>query len=69
MEFCPHCQKVKPYRVVEYLSSKMAKVCRDCGFSMGYLEIEGINAIINELNFYKNKFYKTELESCKKSQE
>lgn len=68
MEFCANCQEIKPYRVIEFFK-RYVKNCRDCGFQMGFISIEEINNAIVELNFYKEKFYKTELETCKKNQE
>ena len=69
MEFCSRCQGIKPFRVEEYSFSYMTKVCCDCGMSMGTIGTEGLNKLLNELNFYKEKFYKTELETCQKNQE
>jgi hypothetical protein len=69
MEFCSSCQEIKPYRVEEFCISKLYKVCRDCGCPMGSIDTEGLNKLLNELNFYKEKFYNEELDKCKKSQE
>lgn len=68
MEFCPHCQKMKPFYVQEY-SGQIIKKCRDCQMMIGYIAIPEINILINELNFYKGMFYKTEIESCQKNSE
>lgn len=66
MEFCSRCQAIKPYRVVEYFK-QLVKNCRDCGFQMGLIEIEEINNLITECNFYKEKFYKREIEDEKET--
>ncbi len=66
MEFCSNCQTIKPYRIVEFYK-RLVKNCRDCGFQMGFIEIEELNNIITECNFYKTKFYKREIEDEKES--
>ena len=63
MEFCSRCQVIKPYRIEEFCVTKSYKVCRDCGNIMGSIDVEGLNKLINECNFYKTMFYETELES------
>lgn len=62
MEFCPRCQEIKPFSVQEFYGN-MIKQCRDCNFTLGNMEISELNILINELNFYKYKYYSTELES------
>jgi hypothetical protein len=64
MEFCANCQKIKPYRVVEILK-RYVKHCRDCGFQMGFINVEEINDALIELNFYKENFYERELKNEK----
>lgn len=66
MEFCSNCQQVKPYRVVEYYK-RLVKNCRDCGFQMGFIDIEEINKMITERNFYKKEFYDREIQDEKES--
>jgi len=66
MEWCPRCQKIKPYRVVEYYKT-LVKNCRDCGAQLGFIEIEEINNVLTELNFYKQKFYERELKDEKET--
>ena len=66
MEFCSQCQQVKPYRVVEFFT-RLVKNCRDCGFQLGFIELEEINNVITECNFYKEKFYKRELDNEKET--
>jgi hypothetical protein len=68
MEFCPRCQQLKPFYVIQD-SNRMVKMCRDCNLMMGSIEVPEINILINELNFYKEKFYKSEIESCQKNTE
>ena len=66
MEFCSNCQEIKPYRVVEYFK-RLVKNCRDCGFQLGFIEIEEINKLITECVFYKKKFYERELKDDKET--
>jgi hypothetical protein len=58
---------VKPYRVEEFCVSRLIKVCRDCGFNMGHIEIPDLNKLLNELNFYKTEFYDREIKDEKES--
>lgn len=63
MEFCSRCQEIKPYRVAEYYK-RLVKNCRDCGFQLGFIELEELNILINERNFYIEKFYETRIKTC-----
>lgn len=66
MEFCPNCQGIKPFYIEDYYDyGRRIKRCRECNFTIGFIEIPEINIIINELNFYKEKFYEVELEDDK----
>ena len=67
MEFCSRCQEIKPYRVEEFCVSKLYKVCMDCGFTLGSIDVPDLNKLINELRFYKEKFYKREIEDEKET--
>jgi len=66
MEFCANCQQIKPYVVVEFYK-RLIKNCRDCGFQLGFIELEEINTVLNELIFYKEEFYKREINNEKET--
>lgn len=66
MEFCQRCQQIKSYRIVEYYNT-LVKNCIDCGFQMGFIDLEEINNVITECNFYKKKFYEKELKNEKET--
>jgi hypothetical protein len=66
MEFCSICQEIKPYRVEEFCITRLYKVCRDCGHIMGLIDIQKLNNLLNELNFYKTKFYDREINNNEK---
>jgi len=39
----------------------------DCGFTLGSIDVPDLNKLINELRFYKEKFYKREIEDEKET--